>query len=148
MNAQQLLKLYIFQRGMEIYGYFLFELAERLGLEDSPEIEDVLNKITAENIDSLYEEFKWEPAVADARDETRSCGRKTHLPSNLYTRSYETEVVAIMLGDKWVAWDYIYGGGKHSDPDNDYDWIAYSRFVNCAEKKVMVTEFAFSEVEA
>ncbi|VXA55360.1 hypothetical protein ACI8B_210151 [Acinetobacter proteolyticus] len=148
MNAQQLIKSYIFQRGLEIYDRFLPVMVEKLSLDNSATIEDVLKAITAENIDSLYNEFEWEDAIQDGRNETRSCGTKTNLKPDVFSRNYEVDNVAMLINGQWVSWDYIYGGGKHSDPDNDYDWIQYAKLVNCTEEQVTVTKYTFSEVEA
>lgn len=103
-----------------------------------------LPKVTAENIDDLYDEAESDQ-VYDAKSEIRSGEVETGLPTQS-SRHYECEEVAAQAPDgSWVGWTYWHGGGKHGEPEA-IDWMehAYDLNVTEVEKMTIVRTFAKS----
>ena len=46
----------------------------------------------------------------------------------------EFEFRAVKLQGKWVGWRYLYGAGKHSNPES-WPWIENSFFLDLVEEK-------------
>ena len=100
--------------------------------------------VTDENIDKLYQELVDSGGHWDAKEEIRTSGEKTKIPSTEYSRHYDwDEIAAITPDGTWVGWTYWHGGGKHSDPGS-IDWMnkAYNVAVKEEEKVVIVREFS------
>lgn len=105
--------------------------------------------ITAENIDTLYDEHY--DAHQDARQETRSGAIHTNLQTEYRGdlrgahRNYECDEVAMKMDDgSWVGWTYWHGGGKHSEP-MAIPWVEYAYDLNCAEKEEVVIVRTFTK---
>jgi len=103
-------------------------------------------EVTAENVDDLYEALVEADNHWDARNEIRSSGVETNLPSE-FSRHYESEAVAARMPDgSWVGWTYWYGGGKHGEP-NAIDWMEDAYDLNCTEEEKMVVVRTFTKAE-
>jgi hypothetical protein len=99
-------------------------------------------KVTAENIDDLYEN---EECTGDAEDEIRGGEVNTKLDCET-SRHYESNAVAALMPDgSWVGWTYWYGGGKHSDPDS-IDWMDESYDIEIKEKEVTKMVRTFTKI--
>lgn len=126
MTPQQKLKHAVILRGVELGG-----------------INQPTEEITAENVDSLFDELDEDYALQDARNEVRSSGTKTNLECRL-SRHYESDAVAARMPDgSWVGWTYWYGGGKHGEPEA-VEWMAYAYEVDCNEVEKLVVVKTFS----
>lgn len=125
-----------------IYKSMIHECYKR---EDNFNFTDYPEDITYEDLfdelldtvfgDTLYEiryDFRYgDQEVLDLEPKTSS-------------RHYEIEVRASKIDGVWVAWDFYYGGGKHSEPEA-FDWISNARIVDCEERVVTKTEYVFKE---
>lgn len=148
MNAQQLLKYQIIKRGLELYDVFSGVIANNFPdtFTENDDNETILTKLTRENIDEIFSELEYDDAMQDGRNEVRCSGEEINLSPKNWSRHYEIDAVAMNINGVWVAWDYYYGGGKHSEPEA-VEWIDDARIVNCKEEQVTVTKHTFSEVE-
>ena len=98
-----------------------------------------------DNIDDLYYEHKYDDWVSDYRNELRPGTEKTNLACE-YSRHYESvSVAAQMLDGSWVGWTYMYGGGKHGEPQA-YDWILDAYDLTCTEEQKLVTVRTWNKV--
>ena len=97
-----------------------------------------------EQYEDLWEHLKSEFDCYDIEYEMRE-GLETNLASKTSSRHYEIDVHAMQVDGVWVAWDYYYGGGKHSEPEA-FDWISNARIVECEEKVVTKVEYNFKEL--
>lgn len=103
-------------------------------------------KITAENVDDLYEKLVEAGEHWDAKNEIRSSGIETGLSCD-YSRHYESDAVAAQMPDgSWVGWTYWYGGGKHGEPEA-IDWMEDAYEVNCVEEEKMVVVRTFAKAQ-
>lgn len=104
-------------------------------------------KLTAENVDDIYEErLINEDAHWDYESEFRSSGEQTNLPCPS-SRHYESKSVACKLSDGgWIGWTYWYGGGKHGEP-GAIDWMEDAYEVDMTEEEKMVTIRTFTKKE-
>ncbi|MFW1850075.1 hypothetical protein ACG9XR_05820 [Acinetobacter guillouiae] len=148
MNAQQLIKYQIIKRGLELYDEFAGVIAANFSdtFSENDNNETILSKLTSENIEEIFDELEYDDAMMDGRSEVRCSGQEINLDPKNWSRHYEVDAVAMKINGIWVAWDYFYGGGKHSEPDA-IGWIEDARIVNCKEEQVTVTKYTFSEVE-
>ena len=81
-----------------------------------------------------------EDYLQDAKEEVRSSGADTDLPSQS-SRHYEAKEVAAQLpDDSWVGWTYWYGGGKHGEP-SAVDWIEEAYDLVCISETKVVNTF-------
>jgi hypothetical protein len=79
----------------------------------------------------------------DGREEVRSSGVDTDLPSQS-SRHYECKEVATELPDgTWVGWTYWYGGGKYGEP-SQMDWIKDAYDLVCTPETKVVNTFVKS----
>lgn len=78
----------------------------------------------------------------DVREELRNDGLLTDLRAP-YSRHYECNMTAVQCGDKWVAFPYWYGGGKHGEP-SAMSWLDDEsvRFVTMHEETRVVRVFS------
>ena len=135
MNAQQKLKHMILLRHADSSNYDFF-------LPDEA--------ITSENVDRIYEEAYDDSAndgLQDAREEIRGGEAETGISCG-YSRHYELKSVAARyLDGSWVGWTYIYGGGKHAEPEAE-EWIEYAYDLNVTEEEKLVVVRTFAKVPA
>lgn len=129
-TAQQLLRKAVLEKAMQ-FGNIK---AERLSLFEPNEI------------DELYESYDRWGELADPWNEIRYSGVSCDLPATTWSRHYEVDSKAIKIDDIWVQFDYYYGGGKHSEPE-DFDYIHHAKIVDCEETQVTVTQYNFSEIK-
>lgn len=104
----------------------------------------IVEQVTKENVDSLYETLLVDADLHyDCKSEMR-CGQvETGLPCE-YSCHYESKSVASQMSDgSWVGWTYWYGGGKHGEPEA-IDWMDEAYFLDCAEEQKMVTVRTFT----
>lgn len=148
MNAQQLVKYQIIKSGLELFDEFASVIASNFpDFFDEYDINDViLEKLNTWNIDAIFDELEYDDAMQDGRSEVRCSGEEIDLKPTSYSRNYEVDAVAMNIKGVWVAWDYFYGGGKHSEPES-IDWISNARIVSCTEKQVITTKRTFAEIE-
>lgn len=100
-------------------------------------------EISAENVDTLYEENNEDYELQDAKSEVRCSGVETGLKCD-WSRHYESNAVAAKYVDgSLVGWTYWYGGGKHGEPEA-IDWMEDAYEVNCIEEEKMVVVRTFS----
>lgn len=99
--------------------------------------------VTHENIDQAYDDVHELGLLDDAVYEIRQSGIDTGLPCPS-SRHYECDAVAIQVGDKWVGFNYWYGGGKHGEPEA-IDWIDDAYFVKATPK--VITSYDFEKEE-
>jgi len=128
MNAQQLLRKAILLKAVEFEN-----------------IEPFREKLNGQEIDELYDGYNEYDELADPISEIRCSGIETNLRPMTSSRHYEVDSVAMNIDGFWVEWPYLYGGGKHGEPES-YDWIGAARIVNCEEKEVLTIQHIFSEV--
>ncbi|EOG1895142.1 hypothetical protein ACEPOF_000411 [Acinetobacter baumannii] len=145
-TASQLIKCEIIARGIDFNkGALIGTLAENF--PEAFQADDtkgaILNKLTHENIDEVYAEVEHDDAVYTARNEMRQGEEKTNLDPTVTSRHYEIDSVAQCILGKWVEWPYLYGAGKHSEPEA-YDWVSAARFLDCQEEEVTVIKRTFS----
>ncbi len=78
---------------------------------------------------------------SDVEREFRGAGTPTDLRAP-GSRHYECDMHVVQCGDKWVAFPYWYGGGKHGDPEA-IPWLDAEevRFVNMREETRVVQVF-------
>lgn len=126
MNAQQLLRKAILLKAVEFENIEHFE-----------------EGLTGDQINELYEQYDRWDELADPWNEVRYGGVDCDLPATTSSRHYEIDSKAIKIGDTWVQFDYYYGGGKHSEPE-DFDYIHHAKIVNCEEEEVTVIKYKFS----
>jgi hypothetical protein len=89
------------------------------------------------DVDDIYEDT---PDLQDAKEEIRSGGYDTGLPSE-WSRHYESKTLADKLPDgSWVAWTYWYGGGKYSNPE-EVPWMHTAFDVDCTIEMIPVNIF-------
>lgn len=101
--------------------------------------------ITADNIDSIYEDADDASALQDARDAVRCDGQETGLRCES-SRHYESEAVAAQMPDgTWVGWTYFHGGGKYGEPEA-MDWMHDAYDLVCSEKEQLVVVRTFERV--
>jgi hypothetical protein len=98
-------------------------------------------------IDTAWDAAADEDDLQDARNEVRSSGIETGLPSQT-SRHYEAEEVAQQAHDgSWVGWTYWHGGGKHGEPEA-IDWIEDAYDLTCAEEEKLMTVRTFTRPAA
>ena len=103
-------------------------------------------KITADNVDELYEANDENYELQDARSELRDGDVETGLKCD-YSRHYESKAVAMKyLDGSWVGWTHWYGGGKHGEPEA-IEWMGEAYEVNCTEEEKMVVVRTFAVKE-
>lgn len=154
MNAQQLIKLAIIQHAFTLYSSFLDDVKTALEDAQLEDFDDVQTQaqleglITADNIDEVYDALEETDAMYDAKNEVRghSDSVETQLSPLTSSRHYEVDCMAMKIEGQWVGWDYLYGGGKHGEPEA-VDWIATARLVSCNEEQVMVTKRTFEAIQ-
>lgn len=105
-----------------------------------------LSLFTGDEIDELYESYNRYDELNDAWNDVRHGGVACDLPALTWSRHYEVDSKAIKIDGIWVQFDYYYGGGKHSEPE-DFDYIHHARIVNCEEVQVMTTQYNFYEIK-
>lgn len=120
-------------------------------LHKALELEQLPPELTAEEIGSMSPEALQEACElyigdTDARNEVRHGGDETELATRIdrsWERNYEVEVHAIPITeDKALAFNYVYGGGKHGEPAA-YPWEDECWFVKITgTKTVVITSFA------
>jgi hypothetical protein len=126
MTPQQKLKRAVILRGIEL-----------------GDVERPAEEITAENVDSLFDELDEDYALQDAKNEVRSSGTKTNLECR-WSRHYESDAVAARMPDgSWIGWTYWYGGGKHGEP-GEMNWIEDAYEVDCREEEKLIVVKTFS----
>lgn len=99
------------------------------------------------DVDNLYEQRdedpEWECSMIDAREEVRTSGTETKIPTE-YSRHYESDAVAMEMPDgSWVGWTYWYGGGKHGNPE-EMPWMESAYHVHCTSEEKVVTVRTFT----
>ncbi|EMB2321487.1 hypothetical protein ACN1NW_000450 [Acinetobacter baumannii] len=148
-TAPQLLKCCIIERAIENAIKFNLEGFKESLIENFPDIfetedswEVLIKKITPENVDKVYAEIEYEDDIYNARNEIRE-GEKTNLSPKNWSRNYEIDAVARQINGLWVVWDYYYGGGKHSNPE-EIEWVEEARFADCKEEEVTVIKRTFT----
>lgn len=127
MNAQQLLRKAILLKAV-----------------DFENIEPFKENLTGNEIDELYESYDRWDQLADPWNEIRYSGIDCNLKASTWSRHYEVDSKAIKVDGIWIQFDYYYGGGKHSEPE-DFDFIHHAKIVNCEETRVTITKYDFSE---
>ena len=128
MNAQQLLRKAILLKAVQFGN-----------------IEPFPDNLSSEKIDELWGCYDEYDELADPINEIRCSGIETKLRPTVNSRHYEVDSVAINIDGNWVEWPYLYGGGKHGEPE-EYDWIGAARIVSCEEKEVTKIEYNFSDI--
>lgn len=158
MNGKQLLKLGLLSLAFEFSQEHKKVIeSEILGLVTQGYELEVLQSfldITLNDgnmIDDLFEYLTENPKLIDlwgeVKYEFRNSGESSNLPSqNRYSRYFELETVVKKIGDKWLCWDYFYGGGKHSYPE-DMEWEDTAKIVNCVEEEVTIIKKTFTHAE-
>lgn len=146
MNASQLIKYQIISHAIDLHDqHFIGVLAanfENIFAETDTK-EQVLEKLTVDNIDTVFSELEYDDAMQDSRYEVRGMGDEINLKPTGWSRHFEIDAVALKIKDQWVGWNYYYGGGKHGEPE-EIDWISDARLLNCEEKEVLRIERTFS----
>lgn len=121
-------------------------------LEDEDNILEDGISLTLENAEEIFnnpEEFfkegYYEDCFYDIPMEFREHTEECNLQPITYSRHYEIDFhVQEFTGmtesgkevSRWVGWDYLYGGGKHAEPEA-FDWIGNSVFVNVVSEEVV-----------
>lgn len=104
-------------------------------------------EITADNVDTIYEENDEMGRIQDARYELRGSGTETGL-SAPFSRHYEADAVAAQYVDgSWVGWTYWHGGGKHGGSE-EIDWMEDAYEVHCTEEEKVVVVRTFTAMKA
>lgn len=113
---------------------------DRANFEDS--------ELTAENVDTLYQDFVASGGHWDYVSDMR-CGEvPTPGIGTPYSRHYECEAVAYKMFDgTWVGWTYWHGGGKHGDPGS-IPWMEDAYFLDCEEQELRTTHRIFKKSDA
>ena len=107
------------------------------------------DEYSSEMIDEMYGDAlngEYSDEVNEESYNIRHDGEEINLPATCTSRHYEVDTHVLNIDGKWIAFDYYYGGGKHSDPDS-IDWLDTCRFVCCEEKVVTQTIRTFKELE-
>lgn len=128
MNAQQLLRKAILLKAV-----------------DFKNIEPFKDGLSGDEIDKLYESYDRWNELADPWNEIRYSGIDCNLEATTWSRHYEVDSKAIKIDDKWIQFDYYYGGGKHGEPEN-FDYIENAIIVDCTEEQITITKYNFSEI--
>lgn len=82
----------------------------------------------------------------DAKSEVRCSGIETNIPSDNFSRHYESEEVAAKMSDgTWVGWTYWHGGGKHGEPAA-IDWMGEAYYLSCEEKEVLTIQRTWAKL--
>lgn len=85
--------------------------------------------------------------IYDAREDIRSSGIETGIPTDEFSRHYECESVAEQMSDgSWVGWLYWHGGGKHGEPGS-IDWIEHAYYLSCEEKEVLTIQRTWTKLK-
>ena len=132
MTAEQVVKLEIIKRAAKKNGILVFK-----------------DEYTPETIDELYDDAltgEYSDEVNEEYYNIRHDGEEINLPATCTSRHYEVDTHVLNIDDKWITFDYYYGGGKHSEHDS-IDWLDTCRFVDCEEKVVTKTIRTFKELE-
>ena len=132
MTAEQVVKLEIIKRAVKENDILVFK-----------------DEYTSETIDELYDDAlngEYSDEVNEEYYNIRHDGEEINLPTSRTSRHYEVDTHVLKIDDNWIAFDYYYGGGKHSEPDS-IDWLDTCRFVYCEEKVVTQTIRTFKELE-
>lgn len=113
-------------------------LVKDLTLKD----EVILSLSNAEEVydhpSEFFNEDDAESLLSEIKSEWRYSGEEINLFPTESSRHYEIDYVARQVGLVWVGWNFVYGGGKHSDPEA-YDWISSANFLN-VDKEVEVVK--------
>jgi hypothetical protein len=103
---------------------------------------DITESNLEEIWDTLYEE---NDSLQDRISDFRSSGTNTGLECE-WSRHYESDAVAAKLSDgTWVGWAYLYGGGKHGEPEA-IEWMSEAYEVDCVEEEKLVVVQSFSRI--
>jgi len=105
--------------------------------------EELLESLTGEQIDNLFDEKNQNYGLQDAMEDVRFGNEETNLPA-AFSRHYESKSVATKIDGQWVGWTYWYGGGKHAEPEA-IDWITDAYFIDCVEEEKVVTVRTFAK---
>ena len=97
--------------------------------------EDGISK-DGEEYDLIIEDF-----ISEVKHETRSGDFETNITPPCL-RNYEVKSVAKKLKhedfDGYIGWNYYYGGGKHSNPE-ELEWVGEAYFLELVEQREIVT---------
>ena len=111
-------------------------------------------EITLGNAEEIYDEVE-EYFTGDYPSDTlyeiqynyRDEGEECNLFPKQRSRHYEVDFVVKKIEDKWVGWNYWYGGGNHGEPEA-IEWIGDAVFVNIeSEEEVVQVVRTFSRGE-
>lgn len=103
---------------------------------------------TGDQLDVLYaaEEEADDGRFQDARSETRHGTEAPEISDTPSSRNYEVDAhVAALPDGSYVGWWYYHGGGKHSEPEYAFDWIANAFDVDHASEVVTITKHTFTK---
>lgn len=128
MNAQQLLRKAILLKAVDFENIVPFK-----------------ENLSGDEIDRLYESYDRWNELADPWNEIRYSGIDCNLKATTWSRHYDVDSKAIKIDDKWIQFDYYYGGGKHSEPEY-FDYIEHAKIVDCTEEQITITKYNFSEI--
>ena len=97
-----------------------------------------------EEYDLIIEDF-----ISEVQHETRRGDFETNITPP-YLRHYEVKSVAMKLEhedfDGYIGWNYYYGGGKHSNPQ-ELEWVCDAYFLKLVkEEKILIIEKIFKKV--
>jgi hypothetical protein len=125
MNIESFMKKFILVNHPEL-------TAEDLSTEDA--IEAKWTELTA--ADEIY----------DLRNEARWNGEQCNLRAwahYSWARHYDVCVYATKFEDKYIAWNFMSGGGKFGEPES-YEWWLEAKYVDCVEEPVTIIQRTFS----
>lgn len=102
-------------------------------------------QLIQQEIDRLTEQG-YDPQ--DARNEIRTAGIEApnlwHLAPS--SRNFEVDIHCQKIYNKWIAYPYYSGGGKHGYPE-EMEWVGHAFFVDCKEEEVVTIKCTFSEIK-